>query len=115
MRILASCACLFVVTVVYGGIESPDIINRGDANNDGSVNLADPVMISNYLFRAGDPPPCLNQADANDDGSVNLADTTYLYNFLFGSGPEPPFPGIGNTECSIDPAPNPGCDADLCD
>lgn len=68
---------------------------RGDANNDGRVDLSDVVAIQNYLFSGGDV--CRQPADVNNDDVVNLADMIYLQNYLFRGGPPPaaPFPTVG--------------------
>jgi hypothetical protein len=79
-------------------IEIPTIdILRGDANNDGRVNLADSIFIQAWLFQGGSAPMCMDAADVNDDGAVNMADPVYLNSFLFlgGSAPPRPYPGCG--------------------
>jgi len=75
---------------------------RGDANFDGSVDLADVVTILRYLFRGGKEPEALDAADVNDSGSVNLSDPVYLVMHLFSGMPEKlplPYPywGIDRT------------------
>lgn len=74
---------------------APDF-RRGDQNNDGLVNIADPVFGLNYLFNGG-ASFCLDAHDANDDGQVNIADPVYTLTWLFNGGPQmpPPFPGCG--------------------
>lgn len=62
---------------------------RGDANSDGSVNLADAVFLNAFVFREG-PAPDPYEGDANDDDLVNLGDSVYLLNFIFHDGPAPP-------------------------
>jgi hypothetical protein len=94
---------------------------RGDANGDGSTNLADAVYILQRLFAAGPAIACLDAGDANDDESVNLADAIYLLQGLFANGPPIPPP---HPVCGEDPpgTPDPtkpelqGCiyDQDLC-
>jgi hypothetical protein len=61
----------------------------GDANGDGTVNSADVVYLTNYLFVGGPAPNPLEAGDANCDGSVNSADIVYLTNYLFVGGPPP--------------------------
>jgi hypothetical protein len=90
------------------------IMRRGDADNNGTVDQADAVYISRYLFNGGPAPPCLNQADANDSGTVDGSDSTYLLNWLYQGGPAPPSPGPYNTECTTDESPSPGCDSSPC-
>lgn len=73
-------------------------LTPGDVNIDGSVNIADPVSVLNFLFAAATFDPCLmagpgaiNAAGAavanwNGDPSVNIADPVAALNFLFGGG-----------------------------
>ncbi len=85
---------------------------RGDANGDGSTNLADAVATFNFLFLGGDEPPCLDAADSNDvDNALNLTDGVFLLNFLFLGGD--PIPPPGPFDCGPEPAESPftfGCD-----
>jgi hypothetical protein len=84
------------VTGEGGGEPKSDFI-RGDANDDGKVNIADPIWIINELVRGGPATVCQSAADANDDGDVDLSDSMYLINWRFMGGPEPtaPFPDCG--------------------
>jgi hypothetical protein len=72
------------VTVTGGG----DVVNvyTGDVNNNGSINIADPVYLLAYLFASGPPPPCMKAADANNDGKLNIADPTRVLSYLFAEG-----------------------------
>ncbi len=89
-----------------------DTFIRGDGNDDGKVNIADPIWIISELFRNGPSSPCQRAADANDDLSVDLADATYLINYRFLGGPEPaaPFPGCD----TIDAVEGISCEASSC-
>ena len=75
---------------------------RGDANANGSVDIADAISLLAYLF-AGGMLPCLKAGDINDDGEINIADPIALLSYLFamGSAPAEPF-----SECSVDPTPD---------
>jgi hypothetical protein len=73
---------------------------RGDANTDGSCDIADAVFILAHLFAEGADPRCLDAADTNDDGAVNLADGIYILQSLFADGPAIPPPRSG---CGVDP------------
>ena len=78
---------------------------RGDVNNDGVVNVADPVHLL-YLIYPNPGPVfrrwyCPAPADANDDGVLNIADALTLLNGLYNGDPIPaPFP-----DCGPDPTP----------
>ena len=78
-----------------GNAASPFV--RGDANDDGEVDIADPVFILNQLFLGGPPANCETATDANDDGLRDLSDAIYLlgHQFLGGSSPPAPFPACG--------------------
>ncbi|MGA1781395.1 MAG: plastocyanin/azurin family copper-binding protein [Planctomycetota bacterium] len=65
---------------------------RGDANEDGVVEIADPIALLGVLFQGAAPSPCLDASDANDDGSVNIADAIHLLSYLFSQGAMPPAP-----------------------
>ncbi|MAW77824.1 MAG: hypothetical protein CMJ95_10640 [Planctomycetes bacterium] len=79
---------------------------RGDANNNGNVNVADAYWILLHVFfdLALD---CNDAADVNNDGAINLSDAIYMYSALVGFGPvpPPPFP-----DCGLDTGDNLGCD-----
>jgi len=71
---------------------------RGDANNDGNVDLSDGVAILNHLFLGVTAPaPCEDALDSNDSGDLDLSDGIAVLNFLFqGGGPPPePYPNRG--------------------
>lgn len=72
---------------------------RGDANDDGKLDIADPVRVLLYLFGSVAKPPCLDAYDVNDDGRIDIADAVYGLQFLFAGGDPPP-----------KPFPNPGPD-----
>ena len=76
---------------------------RGDANGDGSPNVADAVSILGELFSGGAPGPCEAASDVNDDGAKNVADPVALLGFLFSGGAAPPAPFPA---CGVDPTPD---------
>lgn len=91
----------------------PASFHRGDADDNGSVNLTDGVFILNHLFLGGPIPPCMEAANANDDEVLNLTDGVYILNYLFLGGPPPAVPGPAEMPCGRDP---PGSDSNLgCD
>ena len=61
----------------------------GDADGDGSVNIADVVFLLEYIFSDGAAPSPLAAGDANCDNGVNIADCVYLIAYIFSGGPAP--------------------------
>ncbi|MGE4619706.1 MAG: dockerin type I domain-containing protein [Planctomycetota bacterium] len=82
---------------------------RGDANDDGSLNLADAIFMINYFFGDGTAASCSAAADSNSDFTIDLGDVIYLINhqFLDGAPPASPWPG-----CGADPAGESGLGCD---
>ena len=54
------------------------VITKGDANGDGSVNVADVTCIQRYSADFKDIVIKLDACDMNNDGVVNVKDATYL-------------------------------------
>ena len=61
----------------------------GDANDNGSVNIADITYLIARIFAGGPAPPCCEEGDANGSGGINIADITYLIARIFAGGPAP--------------------------
>ncbi len=79
----------------------PTSFQRGDADGNASLNIADAIRILEALFGIGQPPlDCESAGDANDDEQLNIADPVYLLGYLFTQGPAPPPP---HPTCGIDP------------
>lgn len=75
---------------------------RGDANGDGSVNIADAIATLEHLFNNG-ASPCMDAMDVNDDGSKNIADAVALLDELFGGAPGSiPPPNVCGTDPTAD-------------
>jgi hypothetical protein len=89
------------------------LFRRGDANNDGRLNISDPSFILRFLFEAGGGPApiCADAADGNNDEAVDIGDAVFLFNYLFRrqGPPPPPFPG-----CGTDSETGLGCEAVSC-
>ncbi len=70
---------------------------RGDANQDGIVNLADGIWMLNELFQGGPSFDCAGAVDVNFDGQYDAADGISIFSWLFLFGPPPaaPFPDCG--------------------
>ncbi len=73
---------------------------RGDANDDGRVNITDPFFTLRSLFSVGAKPRCEDASDVNDDGSVDIGDAIFTLSYLFRGGSGPFAPGL---ECGPDP------------
>ena len=61
----------------------------GDADGEGSVNIADAVYLVNYIFAEGPAPSPLASGDTDCDLTITIADVVYLVNYIFGGGPQP--------------------------
>ncbi|MGE4620335.1 MAG: hypothetical protein AAEJ04_11065, partial [Planctomycetota bacterium] len=75
---------------------SPMYFIRGDANQDGNVNLSDAITTLMVLFGI-ESSSCLESLDIDDDAQLTLADPLRILDHLFGNGPPPgaPFPDLG--------------------
>ena len=77
---------------------------RGDANGDGSVNVADPFYTLRAIFQSDSSFPGHRKgADMTDDTQVNILDAMSTLDFLFTAAfvPGDPFPSCGG-----DPSPS---------
>jgi len=65
-------------------IQGPYIL--GDANNSGTVNVADITAVVSYMY--GSPPANFNfkAADVNNSGTINVADITGIVSIMYGGG-----------------------------
>ena len=84
-----------------GTIDSCEaIFVRGDNNNDGNINIADPIFLLQTLFTNGPAPSCLDAGDSNDDGFIDISDVIFEISYIFSAGAAPaaPFP-----TCGLDP------------
>ncbi len=69
---------------------------RGDANDDGRLDLSDAIQILRVLF-AGGTAACRDAADANDSGTLDVSDAVTVLGYLFARGAplRAPFPAPG--------------------
>lgn len=84
----------------FFGMEDPhdEGFLRGDVNDDGHFDIADPISVLGYLFLGNASPYCQDAADANDNGRIEMADAVLMLRSLFQSDVPlvaPPFPGKG--------------------
>ncbi len=84
---------------------------RGDADDNGLVQLADAIFILNHLFAGGPAYTCADAADADNDGAVGQTDAIVVLRHLFGGGAAPPAPGIETCGPDPDPDDGNGCEA----
>ncbi|MBN4057042.1 CHRD domain-containing protein [bacterium AH-315-J21] len=70
-------------------------ITSGDADNNGSFNIADVTFGIARIFAGGPAPFCQDEADANGDNSFNIADVTFGIARIFASGLAPVCGGAG--------------------
>lgn len=93
---------------------TPSQFIRGDANDDGHVDISDPVLVLACKFLGGLCPQCRDAADSNDDGVLDVSDAVFTLGFLFLGRPPPPAPGP--EACGPDPTPDhlPDCTYDSC-
>ncbi|MEM7260429.1 MAG: dockerin type I repeat-containing protein, partial [Planctomycetota bacterium] len=86
-------------------VECPREFQRGDANGDGTVNIADAVGQLDLFVGTDNTIDCDDALDTNDDGQVNIADPVYFLNYQFTLGPVIPDPfltcGLDTTEDSL--------------
>ena len=60
------------------------VYQRGDANGDGEVTIADVVTIVDYTLGKASPTFVESAADLNYDGQINVSDVVALVNILLG-------------------------------
>ncbi|MEM7261712.1 MAG: hypothetical protein AAF488_06945 [Planctomycetota bacterium] len=73
---------------------------RGDANVDGSFNIADPITALGHLFQ-GNAVSCELALDANADDNLDIGDPIFLLSAIFSGGPLPAAP---HPDCGTDPS-----------
>ncbi len=56
---------------------------QGDANNDGTVNITDVVILVNHILDSADPS-ILTTCDLNSDGTIDITDVVALVNKILG-------------------------------
>jgi len=88
---------------------------RGDANDDGVVNVLDALFVRDWQFAGGTVPSCLDAADANGNRRTDLGDPVFVLSYVFACGTPPPAPGP--LTCGAAPeGDGPGClEYDSCD
>lgn len=66
---------------------------RGDADYNELINITDPIIILEYLFRDKQlDNKCLDALDTNDDGQIDISDAVFSLLYQFGQNIEMPLP-----------------------
>ncbi|MCP4567218.1 MAG: PKD domain-containing protein [FCB group bacterium] len=73
----------------WSTVSSISLLQRGEVNGDGNINVGDAVYLINYVFKSGETPEPLDRGDANCDLSVNVGDAVWVINYVFKSGSAP--------------------------
>ena len=85
------------------------VFRRGDCNDDGSVDISDPINTLEMLFLGTFEITCYDACDSNDDGTVGISDVISSLGVLFLGNAI--FPPPGFVKCGIDPTPDEiGCE-----
>ena len=82
MNIYKTIFCFMFLLFFGAGTVKADGINKGDANSDNSINVADIVALRRKINL--DTPDNFNEwsADVNGDGSYNVADIVAIRNII---------------------------------
>ena len=75
--------------VVVGGDVIARYVRRGDADNNGLINMQDIMYMIAALYLSGPPPVTIRAGDANSDNMLTLRDIGYLINYVIKGGPPP--------------------------
>jgi hypothetical protein len=67
-------------------VPATPLLQRGDANGDGSFDVSDVVHTLLWLFRGGAAPACVDAADTDDSGAVDITDAIASLGTLFLGG-----------------------------
>ena len=74
---------------------------RGDSNDDGTIDIADPVSNLHFQFLGTFKPTCVDSCDFDDNGEIEISDpiANLTHQFVGGPPPAPPGPHA----CDVDP------------
>ena len=86
---------------IVPGVTTFNKFTRGDANDDGAVDISDPVTTLGVLFLGEGTFLCQDAADSNDDGQIDISDPIGTLGALFLKTGTIPFPGT--RDCGDDP------------
>lgn len=79
--------CLIILPIINAQIDSRNpacykLYIAGDVNDDGVLDITDPINILQYLFN-GQSLACPSNANVNGDARVDLSDAIFLLNYMF--------------------------------
>lgn len=89
------------------------LFQRGDADDNGAIEITDAIATLGYLFLGSDTPHCLDAADADDNGGIEITDAVATLGYLF-LGNDPPVTPF--ERCGVDlrqEVPELGCESYL--
>jgi hypothetical protein len=66
-----------------------DIQYPGDIDNNGVINVMDPVYFVDWWYSDGPPPAVMSNADVDGNCCIDTTDITYLLDNLYHGGPPP--------------------------
>ena len=87
----------------FGASDPTPVFHRGDADDNGSLQLTDALKILSYLYLGQAEPTCFDAADADDNGQLQLTDALRVLGFLFLGQTPPAPPGPPGEACGLDP------------
>jgi hypothetical protein len=94
-------------SIVYSknelGAGGANFFQRGDADTDGFLRLADAILILRHLFSAGSQPTCMDAADADDNARLGVGDAVRVIQSLVGGGGPLPAPFGSCGRDTVDP------------
>ncbi len=65
------------------------VVDCGDFDGSGSINIGDVVYIISHIFTGGFLPLDIHGGDVNCDGLCNISDVVYVLHYIFSGGPAP--------------------------
>jgi hypothetical protein len=63
---------------------------RGDVDNNGSLDVSDLTYYVDYLFGGGPGFNCPEHGDIDYNGAQDISDLTFYVEYMFGGGATPP-------------------------
>jgi hypothetical protein len=85
-------ATLISIAIPNGAMAAGCCDVAGDADSNGVITLADPLLITQYLFANAATPSCLQRWDADGSGKVTVRDVVRLVRYVVASGTAPVCP-----------------------